>query len=78
MIDAFLVAGLSGALISLYVAGLIKWALVRKEHDNGKTWKEGVKVILGKNIFSWVLAIYALLITLMIIVGLTISIVMGS
>ena len=70
MLYAILVAGVSGALIVLMIMGLGNIVLIRKKRDEGLSWKESMAMVLGKNIFSWVLTIYSLLVIGMLILGL--------
>lgn len=81
MILQFLVAGTSGILIALYVIGL------KNISDIYKSWKAGtpIKVAIStvtsgtslKKFLNWLYIVWATMITLMLVIGLVISITMG-
>lgn len=78
MINELLVSGAVGATIVIWVSGLVNLKKVWLGWKSGKSFSLSIKENLGRKIFNWLSSIFALLFMMMIVLGLAVSIVMGS
>lgn len=77
MLDTLIIGGLSGALILFLIWGLGITLKIIKARKKDSGWKESILGVLGRNIFNWLSVIFFVLFTLLIIMGLGVSIFAG-
>lgn len=74
MIIQLLTTGISGGLIIMYIIGLgLIFKTIRDRQDNNLSWKKTISNNITGAI-KWILFIFSLLVTLIIIFGLAVSI----
>lgn len=73
----FAVAATTGAFIVVYALGLRHVRDIFQKHKEGGGWKDSILAILNGHIGKWFSFLVASILTLVIIVGLLISIFLG-
>lgn len=75
MLDQILITGISGAIVIFMIMGLGKAIRISKLAKTENSWEKAISSVLGKNFISWLSILSFLAITVIIILGLIISII---